>query len=162
MMAKKKSSNPNTFQSEHGATRKLSAAQKLAEMMCERIAAKEGKGLGTRFWLEPEWSKIFNFQMSMARAVLKLYAVEAIMRALRANPRVYSLGAPFFQAGIQREQKKVEAEQTRALNASTIELSSTTEAPRIGIRPGRSARVRLNASEAKGRQEGQGVPDISK
>jgi hypothetical protein len=155
-MAKKKSGNPATFESEHGATRKLNAMQKIAEIMCERIAAKEGRGLDTRFWLEPEWAKRFNYQMSTARSLLKLYDVEAILRALRANPRVFSLGAPFFLVEVEKEQKKFVEERNRALNAPIIQTSSTTEAPRIGIRLGGSARARLNASEAKGRQEREG------
>jgi hypothetical protein len=162
MMGKKKSGSPATFESEHGATRKLNATQKLAEIMCERVAAKEGRGLDTRFWLEPEWAKRFDYQMSMARSLLKLYDVEVILRALRANPRVYSLRAPFFLVELEKEQKKLGEERTRALNAPIIEISSTTEAPRIGVRPGRSARARLNASEAKGRQESQGPGNVDK
>jgi hypothetical protein len=142
-MAKMPSSRA-TYESAHGATRKITAAQKLAELVCERIAAFRGVGLAARFWSTEEWKGTFSRQKQRADVLLKLYDAEAIMRAFRANPRVRSLGASFFHEDVRGQQQQLQRERDRALNAPPIETQSTTAAPRIGVRPGRSARAKLN------------------
>ncbi len=135
-----------TYESQHGATRKITAAQRLAEMACERIAKHQGRCLAARFWQEPEWKGTYYTQVRHANSLLKLYDAEAIMRAFRENERVYSLGAPFFNEALRRHQSQLQTEIERALNAPPIETQSTTALPRTGVRSGRSARARLNKS----------------
>lgn len=146
-----------SYESSYGATRRITAAQRLAELACERIAADQGRGLAARFWNTPAWREPFTVQKRFADILLKLYDAEAVMRAFRENPRVRSLGAPFFHEDLRRHQKQLEAERARALNAAPIETQSTTAAPRTGARPGRSARARLNRPHGSEDKDGGGT-----
>ncbi len=86
---------------------KLTAAQYLAERMCERVAKKEGKELFPKFWSSPIWKKTFMQQLFAANSLLKLYGEAVIIKALRACPTVYSLRAPMLNLALEKENKKV-------------------------------------------------------
>ena len=76
----------------------ISAAQYLAEFMCERIAHKDGKVLTTKFWNKPEWGKVFRAQITHANKWLKSYDARSILRALKTfrGKKIYSLGAKYL------------------------------------------------------------------
>jgi hypothetical protein len=100
-------SQKSNFQSAYGGGY-ISAAQYLAEVACERIAAKDKKALPPKFWNLDSWKKIFLMQIRFANSLLKLYAPQAIVAAFRRSKNVYSLGAKFWDKALEEEQVKYE------------------------------------------------------
>lgn len=137
------SSGPRGYQSSYGAEKQITAAQRLSEMICERQAARNGTQLPARFWTRPEWRGPFHQQVVQANRLLKLYDPEAIFGALGENPRVYSLGAPFFAELCQRKHIELIATRQRLEVATAIPESDTTQPPRQGIKAGKSVRDKL-------------------
>jgi hypothetical protein len=90
----------------------VSAQQFLAESMCRRKAAKDGKELPQRFWELLVWNREFALQARHAAGLLKLYSYDAIVRALRSTKgkNIFSLGAPFLDPLVQAEQLKLDRE----------------------------------------------------
>ena len=131
------------YESAYGADKPLTGAQKLAEMACVRVASKDGRHLGDKFWSRPEWSGVFATQIRHANALLKLYDVQAIMEAWRDTPRVYSLGASWFVDHVLKAQVRIDGERTRAKESSQVERTDTTKAPKQGIKRGGGLRSKL-------------------
>lgn len=76
--------------------KKVTASQYIAEKMCERSAAKQGKVLNRSFWGDKEWLKYFRYQQGLANKLLKLYGEDVIIQVI-SEPRfknVYSLNLP--------------------------------------------------------------------
>lgn len=92
--------------------RKVTAAQKMAEIMCENLARKEHLALPLKFWNTPKWEKHFKLQLMNANSLLKLYSAEVIFRSLRdyKASNIYSLNAPFLDDILKREKVKLEKE----------------------------------------------------
>jgi hypothetical protein len=132
------------YESAYGAKRKLTPAQKLAELACERIADYEGAQLAVRFWVSPPWDKVFMTQFRHANGLLRLYPEEAIFRAFRAADRIRSLGAPFFKEKVDQEARLIKLESQQAAEAPAIPETSTDQAPRPGMQRGLSAREKLH------------------
>lgn len=143
-----------TYESSHGAWRKITPAAKIAEMVCERIAAHEGASLPARFWVTPRWKGTWGNQLAGAHALLKIYDFESVLRALAAKPRVRSLWAAFFQDDVQEQQLLLEAEHARAVAAPPVEVASTMEGPRTGVRRRNSPRSRMMQRSKSGEGEG--------
>lgn len=76
--------------------KKITAAQYLAEQMCTRLAAKNGKVLSNRFWFEKKWKNYFNYQCLLANKLIKLYNETSVIQAIsdRSVRNVYSLALP--------------------------------------------------------------------
>lgn len=85
-------SQRSRFQSSYGAGY-ISLPQYLAELMCERLAKKNGKTLSIKFWDLPEWRKHYLFQVTVASRLLKKYHQNAIFEVLKANKWAYSIGS---------------------------------------------------------------------
>jgi hypothetical protein len=132
------------YESSHGATRSLTAAQKLAEIACERIASRDGSSLPARFWLLPQWAVAYRHQIRHANALLKIYPEETVIRAFRTASRVWSLAAPFFREQLEEHERLRQAEIKRAEAADPIDTNPTVATPRAGVQRGRSVRSRLN------------------
>lgn len=90
----------------------VSAGQYLAEIACERIAAKDGKALPPKFWNSEVWKKIFMQQLLAANSLLKIYAPQAVAAAFRRSKNVYSLRAKFWDKALDEEQRKYEIMQS--------------------------------------------------
>jgi hypothetical protein len=88
----------------------ITAAQFLAEMMCERVEGRKGKHLRWKFWDLPAWKKRYLAQVLQAQRLLKEYDASAIFRALRTREGkvVYSLSAKFLLPMIVAEQDKLD------------------------------------------------------
>jgi hypothetical protein len=74
------------------------------------VSAKQKKKkaeLFFHFWQHPRWKRTFLYQVQLANGLLKIYAEEAILAALKKNPTIYSLNAKFLDPLIQTEQAKV-------------------------------------------------------
>jgi len=88
--------------------RKLTAAQKIAEVICEKQALKKAEPLFFRFWNSPKWEKEFKTQLFFANSLLKLYSPQAILTGLKDKRAysVHSLGASFILDEIFKEEQE--------------------------------------------------------
>lgn len=131
------------YHSSYAATRPQTAAQHLAELACERQAARVGQQLVARFWNTDAWRAAYNTQLRHANALVKVYDPQAIMKAFREQKHVYSLGAGFFNEHLARTQKALDKQREQVDKAPAIEATDTTQAPRRGVSPGKSAKSKL-------------------
>jgi hypothetical protein len=83
----------------------VSAAQYIAERICEHLAKKDRTELCYQFWSTTKYKKVFLYQVQLANGLLKLYKAEAIIAALRKHPNIYSLGATFLDQYIKLEEE---------------------------------------------------------
>lgn len=107
----------------------ITAAQYLAERICERIAQRGKTDLCFKFWNQTKWRRIFLYQVQIANGLLKIYRPEAIIIALRKTPKIYSLNAQFLDPIIRVEQDAIE-KQERKVVEETFSQVDTTQKPR--------------------------------
>ena len=67
-----------------------------------------------RFWLNKEWAGYYRNQIASSRKLLTKYEPKAIILALtsKAASRIYSLRAPHLPAIIEKEQAKLNSQNT--------------------------------------------------
>jgi len=109
------------YPSRYSDDKKVTAAQYLAELMCERQAEKNKKELPKRFWNLPHWTKKFKSQLFAAYGLLKLYDEAAIIRALKSKEAryIYSLRAPTLDDIIKEQQHMLELDKAKAKDKDT-------------------------------------------
>lgn len=86
------------------ATKEISPAQYIAEIICERIAAKDKDQLPVKFWSTEKWKKIFMRQVFAANGLLKIYHPLSVIYALRQNPKTYSLHVAWLNEDIKHKE----------------------------------------------------------
>jgi len=126
----------NKYASRYSPDRQVTAAQYIAEYMCEHIATLDKIDLPTQFWNDTEWAKVYKREIVMCHKLLKMgYHPRALMHALKDNRcfRVYSLAAfwkiPRFKNILESHNKQVLAKEN-----STIEI---TEGSDVTVKPTR-------------------------
>lgn len=137
----------------------LTAAQYLAENMCDRIARRDRIVLRDRFWTSGRWERSFRLQITHANRLLGRFSVEAILAGLRTTEgrRIYSLGAAWLADLAADEQKRLDREQA-ARDAVVAEEEAATddtplpEGPRPPVR--RDCRLERLRRLEDGTQEG--------
>lgn len=84
------------FPSKYSNGKEVTAAQYLAELICERVAKKNQKDLHYRFWLHPEWEKEYKGQVAAANKLLSQFDIKHIIGGLNSyrGQKIYSLRAP--------------------------------------------------------------------
>jgi len=113
------------YDSDYGADGKITAEQKLAEVMCLRIAQAQGRSLFFKFWRDPGWEKVFKAQLRNARALLRVYDVEAISAALTKNAWIRSLAYPKLGELASEEQRRID----RTIEASREQVDEARTPP---------------------------------
>ena len=112
---------------------RITAAQYLAELMCERQARKNSEELTKQFWNLPHWKKPFKSQLFAANGLLKLYPEVVLVRAIcsKQAENIYSLRSPILNDIIKRFHHKFKLEQ-KNVSESDIEIvrKSVTDKPR--------------------------------
>ena len=110
------------YPSRYSNDKKVTAAQYLAELMCERQAEKNKKELPKQFWNLPHWSKKFKSQLFAAYGLLKLYDEVAIIKAVKSKEakRIYSLRAPILDDIIKEQQRILELDKIKAKDIEVI------------------------------------------
>ncbi len=96
--------------------------QYLAELMCEKIAAKQKKALPWRFWQDDAWKTTFAFQAVAAAKLLKQYDLETISRAV-SHPRAYWL----YSFGATKAWKPILDEVKAQINRDTSNVIEVNE-----------------------------------
>lgn len=86
---------------------KVSAAQYITELICEKRAHQQKKDLHYKFWISKEWSAYFKNQIGSAHKLLKKHSAKAIIAALKHNEakNIYSLRAPHLLPIIEAEEE---------------------------------------------------------
>jgi hypothetical protein len=94
----------NKYPSKYSNGKDVSAAQYIAEMICERLAKRNKKDLHYRFWLSEEWEKEYKGQIAAANKLLKTYSFTEIVHALNSSYglKIYSLRAPHLVGIIEK------------------------------------------------------------
>jgi hypothetical protein len=147
----KKASEHSRYESRYGGGW-VAPQQILAEVMCERQAAKEKTSLPAKFWELPRWKKTFLHQLRLALKLLEKYHPSVVSRAIRSQEgkKIFSFGAPFFKDALVREQEKYDAEIANLAVAPPpppVEPTVDTEKPRPDFTPRRSLRSKLEDFE---------------
>lgn len=98
------------YPSKYSNGKEVTAAQYLAEMVCERVALKKKVDLHYRFWLSEEWQKEYKGQITAANKLLKRFDMKAIIHALltTSGRKIYSLRAPHLVGMIEQAEKHLE------------------------------------------------------
>lgn len=109
------------YLSKYSNGKKVSAAQFITEIICEKKAKRDKKDLHFRFWLGTEWEKFYRNQIASANALLKKYSDTAIIRGLNNSKaeKIYSLRAPHLPAIIEHEEQKLKNENQELSQAYT-------------------------------------------
>lgn len=86
------------FNSKYSPNKKVTPAQYLAEIACERRASSLKTNLPIYFWRLDNWKSYYLYQIKIANELLKTYPVEAILFALKHKDaqRVFSLKNPLI------------------------------------------------------------------
>lgn len=102
----------------------------LAEFMINRQAQRTSKEVPKEYWKYPDWERQFKLQLRIAKSLLKLYSPSAISAALKTTEgkRTYSLSAPWLDAIIMKEQRRIDFEVTRKREAA-VATPTPSEAP---------------------------------
>lgn len=105
------------YPSKYSNGKDITAAQYLAEFICERLAKIKKKDLHYRFWLSKEWEKEYKGQIGAANKLLKKYEIKHIIHALKSSrgSKIYSLRAPHLPGiidstpmPVDKESKKID------------------------------------------------------
>lgn len=98
-----KRSQASSYPSRYGKSRFVTAAQFLAEVMCERRARAEKKTLPPEFWKDAHWKKVYLQQVTAANRLIKRFdqqgkgtgaaAISAFLRSERGKACYSLLGA---------------------------------------------------------------------
>jgi hypothetical protein len=115
---KRRKTRKTKFTSDHTDLGPVTAAQKLAELMCERQANKAGKRLPDQFWNTKDWKGQF-----MANKLLKSYPADVLFRVMASLPHVFSLRGAFLTKYFDIEKKKSE-------DGVVLEVKEGDEKPR--------------------------------
>jgi len=111
----KNNQTTNKYISKYSNNKKVSAAQYITEMVCERKAIKDKKDLHYRFWTNKFWQSFYRNQIASANKLLARFSDKAIINALNTDKgkNIYSLRAPHLTAIIEQEEKTLSAKNTK-------------------------------------------------
>ena len=81
-----------------GTPKDVTAAQYIAELICEKRATSTKRELPIRFWVLEEWAKYYKYQIMLANKLLKQYRDTSIVKALldSRSYKTFSLNSPFL------------------------------------------------------------------
>ena len=86
------------YESQYSPGKKVSPAQYITEIVCERRASSLKSKLPVFFWRLPDWKQYYIYQIRIANELLKSYTDKAILHALKLDKckTVYSLRNPML------------------------------------------------------------------
>jgi len=79
--------------------KEVTAAQYIAEFMCQKRAISLNIDLPLKFWLVDHWKKYYIYQIQLANKLLKKYSDKSIIKALRSDKakNTFSLKSQFIE-----------------------------------------------------------------
>lgn len=120
------------YESAYGATRKITAEARLAEIACTRIAAKSSKSLRLRFWIDEEWRNTFLLQQKHAISLLRVHSEQAVFKAFEANAWIFSLNFAGLVKFILEEEAKLD-NAIKRIEEHIPDVVSSTTPPRSAV-----------------------------
>ncbi len=110
----------------------ITAAQRVAEIVCERQAVKKGRRLPEKFWSDAEWRVPFRRQILLAEGLLKLYSPAALLKAIqsKSGSKIYSLTAEWLDPICREEQRAIDIALKNAESAPEIPVPAVPQGPR--------------------------------
>lgn len=111
------------MKSRYSPDKNVTHAQYITEIVCENKAFSQQKELPMQFWKFKEWEKYFKRQIMWANKLLKQYSAEEIIRVLRHNKQIYSLGNKIIHVLIKKEKLR------ENIDTSTPTICSIFEKP---------------------------------
>jgi len=104
----------------------ITAAQYLAEIMCERQAQRKEQGLCVKFWNSQPWKKQYMLQLLTANKLLKKYSEREIIAAVNSQfgSKIFSLTAKPLLLPLLKQIKK------QTVDITNIPQLKTEEIPR--------------------------------
>lgn len=92
------------YNSKYSPGKKVSPAQYITEIVCERRASSLKSKLPVFFWRLPDWKNYYIYQIRIANELLKTYSEKAILAALNSEKckTVFSLKNPILIAQIKK------------------------------------------------------------
>ncbi len=111
-MAKERTAK-SKFQSKY-TDKWVTAAQWVAEQMCERQARSEKRALSARFWEAAEWAATFRKNVTAASALIREFGEAAVFAAVKRQDVAWcsSLKAKQFRAAVALEKRLADARPT--------------------------------------------------
>lgn len=100
------------YQTKYAIDTWVTAAQYIAELVCENIAAQQNADLPMKFWSTDKWKNPFVYQAGIAAKLLKTYHPIDIIDALKSNRTFLSLKNPILVDMLRKKshsRKKLEA-----------------------------------------------------
>ena len=84
------------FDSRFSAGKKITPAQLITELICEKKAIIEGVELPDRFWSNKKWANYFKYQSKYANVLVKQHKLTSLLKALRdkRTKNIFSLKHP--------------------------------------------------------------------
>jgi hypothetical protein len=110
-MAKTRS-DKSPYPSRYSPEKWVSAAQWIAEVMCEKKAGNDNGGeLPYQFWELPEWKRYFQYQVVLANNMIKEFGEKAIIAALTdlRSWKTYSLRGGYFKKLVKEHKERIDA-----------------------------------------------------
>jgi hypothetical protein len=125
----------------------VTAAQYLAELMCERNARLDGKELPHKFWESREWNQIFRRHVTQCNRLLKKYREDAVIAAFfdDRTKSFISFGNPRYVRVIKEHEANLKALDNKPLEVIKAQPISLPRKP-IG---NKSPLTKLKEFEAK-------------
>lgn len=94
----------------------VTAAQYIAELVCESIAKQCSTELTFQFWNTIRWKKTFVYQCYLASALLKKYSASSIISVIKICRNLTSLKSPVFIKLLKSQiKRKIEQEEEPVL-----------------------------------------------
>lgn len=114
------STPPTTSLTSEFTDKPITPSQKLAEIVCKRLAEHRKVPLPYRFWQYDEWKIEYQKQVRFASALLKIHSFKAILNALNRDEAkgAYSLGGKWWQYLIPLEEDRLMKEAAKLLAES--------------------------------------------
>ena len=105
----------------------VTAAQYLAEIMCNRQAIKKKERLPDKFWNTPKWKMPFKQQILAAHALLKIYEPDEIIAGIMRKDAqwIFSLRFPGLNQIILEEKDRLDKLKVRLTNVEIPEYDET-------------------------------------
>ena len=97
-----KSAKLKKYPSRYSPGKGVTAAQYIAELVCEKRAISLHRDLPIKFWNLPEWKGYYLYQIKLANKLLIEYNADSVIKGLNEIRNAYSLANPIVKKKIKK------------------------------------------------------------